>query len=89
MATVWRVRTYRERRKREASEAEYASLTFAAASVARVDSRIGGGGSLKYAVALQGAHTPSKNLPPISGCKHTSLISLKVVTPTNRRFTAF
>ena len=44
----------------------FASLTFAAASVARVDSRIGGGGSLKYAVALLGAHTPSKNPPPVS-----------------------
>jgi hypothetical protein len=28
---------------------------------------VGGGGSWKYAVALLGAHTPSKNPPPISG----------------------
>jgi hypothetical protein len=27
-----------------------------------------------------GAHTPSKNPPPISGCKHTSLILFIVVT---------
>src|SRR5215203_6966123 len=35
--------------------------------ISRVDSRIEGGGSRKWAVALLGAHTPSKNLPPISG----------------------
>ena len=42
--------------------------------------RGGGGGSWKYAVTLPSAHTPSKNLPPISGCKHTSLIFFVVVT---------
>jgi hypothetical protein len=41
---------------------------------------VGGGGSREYAVEPLGAHTPSKNLPPISGSKHTSLIFFIVVT---------
>jgi hypothetical protein len=40
----------------------------------------GGGGSQKYTVASLGAHAPSKNPPPISGCEHTSLIIFLVVT---------
>jgi hypothetical protein len=43
-----------------------ASLALAATSDARVDSRIGGGGSREYAVALPGAHTLSKNPLPVS-----------------------
>jgi hypothetical protein len=47
------------------------SLTFTAASVARVDSRIGGGGSLNYAVILEGAHAASKIRAQFQEHKHT------------------
>jgi hypothetical protein len=41
-------------------------LALAAASVARVDSRIGESGSWEWAVALRVAHTPSKNPRQVS-----------------------
>jgi hypothetical protein len=60
MATAWRARTYRERLEWEVARLRSPSLTLTAASAARLDSRIGGGGSLKWAIALLDAHTSRK-----------------------------